>query len=155
MRGDLRQAYLGTLIALVAQFMLGMATNLFITIPRDHPGANPPEYFTGVARSVTWAILNEPIWLVLHAVLGLILVVQATSLLVRAIRVRHRPTVITAVVGALAVLAAGFNGGSYLNYHHDFSSMLMATFFAIAVTAYAIGLWALPHPSGSPQPVAR
>jgi hypothetical protein len=39
------------------------------------------------------------------------------------------------------VLGAGFNGGSFLNYHEDFSSMLMATGFAIAVAAYATGLY--------------
>ena len=60
------------MITLVVQFMLGMATNLFVQIPTNHPGANPPEYFSGVAQSVTWAILHGPsIWLVLHAVLGL------------------------------------------------------------------------------------
>ena len=57
---ELRQAYLGTLITLVAQFLLGMATNLFVEIPKDHPGANPPEYFSGVAQNVTWAILHGP-----------------------------------------------------------------------------------------------
>jgi nitric oxide reductase large subunit len=150
-----RHAYLAALLTLIVQFMLGMATNLFVQIPRDHPGSNPPEYFTGVAQSVTWAILHGPLWLVLHAVLGLLLVVFGFGILGPAIRSRHRPTVITAVVGALATLAAGFNGGSYLNYHEDFSSMLMATFFAIAVTSYAIGLWALPPPTESQPPAAR
>jgi len=152
---ELRQAYLGTLIALVAQFLLGMATNLFVTVPLDHPGANPPEYFSGVAQSVTWAILHGPLWLVLHAVVGLLLVVFGFRLLVPAIRSRHRPTVITAVIGAIAMLGAGFNGGSYLNYQEDFSSMIMASFFAIAVSSYAIGLSALPPQQESPAPAAR
>jgi hypothetical protein len=145
MTRELRQAYLGTVIALVVQFMLGMATNLFVQIPTNHPGANPPEYFSGVAQSVTWAILNGPsIWLVLHAVLGLLVVLSAAGLLFSTIRTRNRLAITTSVIGALAVLAAGFNGGSYLNYHEDFSSMLMATFFAIAVAAYVVGLFGLP-----------
>jgi hypothetical protein len=41
----------------------------------------------------------------------------------------------------IGVLGAGFNGGSFLNYHQDFSSMLMATGFAIAVVAYSVGLY--------------
>ena len=147
---ELRQGYLGTLITLVAQFLLGMATNLFVQIPRDHPGANPPEYFTGVLQSVTWAILHGPLWLVLHAILGLFLVVFGFRLLVPAIRSRHRATIITAVIGAISILGAGFNGGSYLNYHEDFSSMIMATLFAIAVMSYVFGLWALP-----PKPESR
>lgn len=144
---DLRQAYLGALITLVVQFVLGMATNLFVTVPLHHPGANPPEYFTGVATSVTWAILHGPsLLLTAHAILGLLLVIFGFRVLVPAIRSRNRIAIITGVVGALGMLAAGFNGGSYLNYHEDFSSMLMASFFAIAVTAYVIGLWALPSP---------
>ncbi|HEX2645695.1 MAG TPA: hypothetical protein VHO95_00545 [Candidatus Dormibacteraeota bacterium] len=152
---ELRQGYLGALITLVAQFLLGMATNLFVQVPRDHPGANPPEYFSGVVQSVTSAILHGPFWLILHASLGLLLVIFGFRLLVPAIRSRHRPTIVTAVIGAIAMLAAGFNGGSYLNYHEDFSSMIMASFFAIAVTAYVVGLWALPLPQESPTRAAR
>jgi nitric oxide reductase large subunit len=147
---ELRQAYLGVLITLVAQFLVGMVTNLFVEIPLHHPGANPPEYFSGVFESVTWAILHGPsLWLTAHAVLGLLLVIFGFRLLIPAIRSRHRPTVITAVIGAIAMLGAGFNGGSYLNYHEDFSSMIMASFFAIAVIAYVVGLWALPLQPGS------
>lgn len=141
---EFRQAYLGTLITLVVQFMFGMATNLFVTVPTKHPGANPPEYFTGVARSVFWAITNEPVWLVVHAVLGLLLVIFGFRLLVSAVVSRNRVAIWTSAAGAIAILGAGFNGGSYLNYHEDFSSMIMASFFAIAVTSYVVGLWALP-----------
>ena len=48
---------------------------------------------------------------------------------------------VSAIFGFIGVLGAGFNGGSFLNYHQDFSSMLMATGFAIAVVAYSVGLY--------------
>jgi len=153
---QLRGAYLSTLITLLVQFMLGMATNLFVQIPTSHPGANPPEYFSGVAQSVTWAILHGPsIWLVAHAVLGVLIVLSAFGLLFRTIPARNRLAITTSVIGALAVLAAGLNGGSYLNYHEDFSSMIMATFFAVAVTAYVVGLFGLPPQQESPTSAAR
>jgi hypothetical protein len=38
------------------------------------------------------------------------------------------------------VLAARFNGASFLNYDEDFSSMPMSAGFAVAVAAYALGL---------------
>ena len=156
MTRELRQGYLGNLITLVAQFLLGMVTNLFVDIPKDHPGANPPEYFTGVASNVVWAIVHGPsFWLTLHAVLGLFLVVFGFRVMLVAIRSRQRPMIIVAVIGALAILGAGFNGGSFLNYHEDFSSMIMAIFFAIAVTAYSVGLFLLPLPQESPTPAAR
>ncbi|HUZ90190.1 MAG TPA: hypothetical protein VMU49_10250 [Candidatus Acidoferrales bacterium] len=51
---------LAILILLALQFLLGMVVNLFVTIPKHHPGSNPPEYFGGVVRSVDWAILQGP-----------------------------------------------------------------------------------------------
>ena len=135
--------------ALVAQFWLGMWVNLFVDVPKTHPGANPPEYFTGVARSVSWAILSGPSgWLAVHAALGLLLVVGAFGLFARAIAMRRSGLSVALGIGALGVLSAGFNGGSYLNYHQDFSSMLMATGFAIAMIAYATALAIADHSPG-------
>ena len=145
---DLRNTYLAALVILIAQFLLGMAVNLFVVIPRNHPGSSPPEYFSGVVSSVTWAIAQQgQVWLILHASLGLLLVASAAVVLLRAIRTYERSTIVVASIGGLSVLAAGFNGGSYLNYHEDFSSMLMATFFAVAVIAYAVGIYLTARPS--------
>jgi len=138
---QLRISFLFALVMLIGQFLLGMAVNLFVKVPTDHPGANPPEYFSGVAQSVTWAILNGNLLLAVHAGFGLVLVVAAVGTLVQAIGNRRRGLVVSAVIGFIGVLAAGFNGGSFLNYHQDFSSMLMATGFAIAVVSYSAGLY--------------
>ncbi len=137
----LRTGFLYALVMLIAQFLLGMALNLFVKIPTDHPGSNPPEYFSGVAQSATWAIVHGHILLAVHAGFGLVLVIAAVGLLVQGIRIRRRGIVVSAVVGFVGVLGAGFNGGSYLNYHEDVSSMIMATGFAIAVVAYSAGLY--------------
>ena len=138
---QLRISFLFALVILIGQFLLGMAVNLFVKIPTDHPGANPPEYFSGVAQSVTWAILNGNLLLPIHSGFGLVLVIAAVGTLFQAIRNRRRSIVVSAVFGFSGVLGAGFNGGSYLNYHQDFSSMLMATGFAIAIVAYSVGLY--------------
>ena len=130
-------------LMLIAQFMLGMAVNLFVVIPKDHPGSNPPEYFSGVVQSVAWALLHGNVLLILHAALGLVLVFASIGTLAQAIRTRTRNLIVTAAVGAFGVIAAGFNGGSYLNYHEDFSSMIMATGFAVAMVAYVTGLYFL------------
>jgi hypothetical protein len=140
-----RQGSLAAILMLIAQFLLGMGVNLFVVIPKDHPGSNPPEYFSGVAQSVTWAILHGHILLILHAVFGLVLVFASVGTLVQAIQTRNRGLIISAGFGAFGVIAAGFNGGSYLNYHEDFSSMLMATGFAVAVVSYVVGLYLLPR----------
>jgi len=138
---QLRISFLFALVMLVGQFLLGMAVNLFVKIPTEHPGSNPPEYFSGVAQSVTWAVLHGNILLAVHAGFGLVLVVAAVGTLVQAIGNRRRGIVVSAILGLIGVLGAGFNGGSFLNYHQDFSSMLMATGFAIAVVAYSAAIY--------------
>src|SRR5438309_5785570 len=56
-----------TALLLVTQFLVGIAVALFVQIPRHHPGANPPEYFSGSAQSVAWALLGSGLlWLVVH-----------------------------------------------------------------------------------------
>jgi hypothetical protein len=136
---NLRAASIAVLVLLLGQFLIGMAVNLFVQIPKNHPGARPPEYFSGAAQSVTWAVSAGPFWLLVHASLGLVLVAAAAVLLVMAIAARRRGPIVGATVGLLAVVAAGFNGASFLNYDEDFSSMLMSAAFAVAVAAYALG----------------
>jgi hypothetical protein len=78
------------LAMLIVQFLLGMAVTLFVTIPTNHPGANPPEYFGGVVMSVTWAILHGGLWLTLHTGFGLVLVLAALGTLAQAISAWRR-----------------------------------------------------------------
>lgn len=146
---DTRISFLVALAVLIVQFLLGMGVNLFVTVPTNHPGSNPPEYFSGVAQSVSWALLHGPALLILHASLGLLLVVASIGVLVRSRQTRIRAVVVSAAIGALAVLAAGFNGGSYLNYHEDFSSMIMAGAFGVAVLSYAVGLYLTARPAAT------
>ncbi|HEV3460453.1 MAG TPA: hypothetical protein VG413_00275 [Candidatus Dormibacteraeota bacterium] len=129
---------------LIVQFLLGTTVNLFVKIPADHPGTNPPEYFGGVVTSVSWAILHGGLWLTLHAALGLVLLLAALGTLAQAIRRRGSGRITLATLGFVGVLGAGFNGGSFLNYHQDFSSMLMAVGFALAMAAYVALLYSMP-----------
>jgi hypothetical protein len=76
-------------------------------------------------------------------------VLNALGLLVAAIRTRERDLITVTSFGLFGVLAAGFNGGSFLNYNQDFSSMRMATFFAIALVAYAVGLYVQGRPASA------
>src|SRR5712692_8494569 len=152
---QLRITFVFALVMLIVQFLLGMALNLFVKIPTDHPSSNPPEYFSGVAQSVTWAILHGNILLAIHAGFGLVLVLAAIGTLIQAIANRRRGIVVSAVVGFIGVLGAGFNGGSYLKYHEDFSSMIMATGFAIAMVAYLAGLYIAAGDARTEQATAR
>ena len=135
----------GFIAGMIVQFWLGMWVNLFVSIDPNHPGANPPEYFGGVVSNVIWAIFHGPsIWLSIHAAFGVIIVLGAFGTLVRALAFKNRGLNIALTIGALALLLAGFNGGSFLNYHFDANSMIMSVGFGIAVIAYASALVLAP-----------
>jgi heme A synthase len=128
----------GLLIALLVQFGLGMYVNLFAHIPLNHPGHGAKNFFAGAYHSVAWAetSAHSPLILAFHAGLGLLLVLGSLWLAVLAIRGRRAGYVWPAVLGALFILGAGFNGASFLNYNEDANSYVMALLFAAAVLCY-------------------
>jgi hypothetical protein len=136
----------GLLIALLVQFGLGMYVNLFAHIPLTHPGHGAKNFFAGSYHSVAWAETSAqaPLILAFHAGLGLLLVLGSLWLAVLAIRGRRAAFVWAAVLGALFILGAGFNGASFLNYNEDANSYVMALLFAAAVLCYIV-LLALPR----------
>lgn len=140
-RRALRPLAIIMLVLFAAQYLFGMTVNLFVAIPDTHPGTDASNYFGGVVQVVAWAIAHGAGFLQLHAALGLLLFLLSLALLALAIASRRRAWVVATIVGLLATLGAGFNGASFLIFNHDFSSMIMATLFLIAVSAYAIGLY--------------
>src|SRR4030081_1745018 len=102
-----------------------MGVNLFVKVPDSHPGARPAEYFSGSVQGVVWA-LGSGMWLlVLHIVIRFLLLGSAIG--VAWLAFASRGVVLRAwpVLGALGVVAAGFNGARYLDYHEDFSSIFI------------------------------
>ena len=145
----------GLLIALLVQFGLGMYVNLFASIPLNHPGHGANNFFAGSYHSVAWAETSphSPVILAVHAGLGLLLVLGSLWLAVLAIRGRRAGFVWAAVLGALFILGAGFNGASFLNYNEDANSYVMALLFALAVLCYSVIL-ALPGTTERQAPEA-
>jgi hypothetical protein len=127
-------------LLLLVQFLLGMATNLFVTLPTHHPGANAQNYFAGMVAGLAWVIPHGAFWAAIHAVFGLALVVAAVIAVVLTWQTT-RAAAMLSVLGALAVIGAAFNGTSFLNYGHDFSSMIMSALWAVALTCYATGMF--------------
>ena len=128
------------LVLLAAQFLVGMLVNLFVQVPAVHPGANAPEYFSGVVLGVAWALLHAPLWLQLHAIVGLLLFIASLLLIGFAIAARRRAWIILSIIGLFGIMAGGFNGASFMNYGHDFSSLLMSIGLLLAAIPYIIGL---------------
>ena|ERR1700730_148369 len=130
-----------TLLLLVVQYLLGMVANLFIKVPGVHPGAQAPEYFSGVVQGVAWALVHSQLGLLLHVVVGLLLGIASFIMLGLAIASRRRAWIATSILGWIGIMGAGFNGASFLNYGHDFSSLLMSIGFILALVSYAIGFY--------------
>jgi hypothetical protein len=126
-------------VLLLVQYLLGMAVNLYVTWPARHPGAGARNYFSGLASGLGWVIPDGPLWAAAHAALGLALVVAAFAVVALTRRPGGRVATVTSVLGALAIVGAGFNGASFLNYGHAFSSMIMAGLWGLALACYITG----------------
>jgi hypothetical protein len=124
---------------LLVQYLLGMAVNLFVVLPARHPGAGASNYFSGAASGLGWVITDGPGLAAAHAAFGMALVAAALAAIALAWRQGSRAATVASVTGALAVIGAGFNGVSFVNYGHAFSSMIMAGLWALALASYLTG----------------
>jgi hypothetical protein len=132
------------LLLLALQFVLGMVTNLFVTIPARHPGSDAAAYFGGVVVSVAWSIAHGAWALRIHALLGLLIIVIGFALVGTAISSRRRAWIVCSIIAVLFTIAAGFNGASFLIYGENFSSLFMSLGFVIALTTLMVGLYLDP-----------
>jgi hypothetical protein len=135
-------------LLLLAQYLLGMAVNIYVVLPASHPGASASDYFTGAASGLAWVIPDGPAWAGAHAAFGLALVLAAFAGIALTRGQRSRVATALSVLGALAILGAAFNGVSFLNYGHPFSSMIMAGLWALALACYLTGMFLAARPAG-------
>jgi hypothetical protein len=143
--GTLRIRALIAVFLVVIQSGLGVVVNLYDTLPKQHSGANPSNYFSGSYHSVMWAISSSFPALVIHSVLGLLLVVMAISVAVHASLVHQRRVTTIAVLGGLFVSGAAFNGASFLDFAgKNISSLLMALLALGALVCYVLIVYLLP-----------
>jgi len=125
--GRMRGASLGAMVMLIIQYALGMGVNIYVT-----PGKG----------GFSEAFKSGPA-LALHAILGLLLIVAAIGLLVRAITARHGAVIAASAVGLVAIAGAAMSGVSFLKDGADGSSMAMAMATAVALLCYTICLYVL------------
>ena len=129
---SLRQASLGALVMLIVQFGLGIGVNLYISLPGKGSAGD--------------AFSNGPL-LVLHVVVGLLLVVAAVGLLVRAIIARHGPVIAAAAVGLVAIATAATQGFSFVSDGTNAASLAMALATGVAMLCYVIALYLVRTPA--------
>lgn len=117
----LRRLGVAMTLLLLAQFVLGMVVNLYVTIP--------------VSGNVTG---RAAVFLYAHMVLGAALLVVALVLAGLAVAARRRLWLISSAIG-LAAIALAITGGLTFLVHggRPGDSLLMAMGFIIAITSYA------------------
>jgi hypothetical protein len=138
-RVGLQRASLVLLILLIAQFAFGISVNLYVTLPKaGHPG------------HASW--FSNGALLALHASLGMLLILAALFVLVRAIMARNATLIVTSAAGLVAIGLAFFFGASFADKLTNGYSLGMAIAFAAALACYTIGLFAASAPrGGTPQ----
>jgi len=117
----LRRLAVAMTLLLLAQFVLGMVVNLYVTIP--------------ASGNVTG---RAAVFLYAHMVLGIALLVIALVLAGLAVAARRRPWLIASAIGVAAIALAILGGLTFLiDGGHPGDSLLMAMGFIIAITSYA------------------
>lgn len=131
---------LAAILLVLVQTAVGMIVNLYVSVPAHHPGAHPSNYVSGSVRSVGWAIGHSAVALVIHACLGLALVVVVIWVAVRSRALHRRAVFAWSVLAAALVIGAGFNGASFLDFANDINSLIMALLALGALACYAVAL---------------
>ena len=122
----LRGNCMGAAVLLIVQFGLGIAVNLYISLP-EHKSF--------------WATVFGSATLVAHAIVALLLLGASIGALVRAIRSR-RAIALTSI-GLAAILAAGIAGASFVGNQSNGASLGMALATAVAMFCYLAAVFSL------------
>ena len=132
----IRRASLGTAVALLVQYGLGMWVNLYVTVPaRDQGGGE----FAAIGR----ALADGPAGLGVHTGLGLLLLVGSIVPLVRAVAIRRPALIVTSGLSLLAVLGAAGSGAAFVNAGANGASLSMALLTAVALLCQVVNLFLL------------
>src|ERR1700761_3910296 len=129
----IRRASFGALTMLVIQFVLGTSYSLYGTTPTS-------------SKSV--GMFSSPL-LAIHVILGILLIIAAIMLVVRAIQARYTPSIATTVAGLVVILGAFGAGSSFARDGSNGASLGMALLTAIAMLCYAANLIILGKPTAS------
>ncbi len=125
MLAGLQRMSVAALLMLVAQYALGIVLNLYVAVPSADAHA-------GILR----LIVNGPLTLTLHVLLGLVLVGTAIVLLVRAVTVGDRRFAVLAAGGLTAIGGAFAAGEIFVRGGAQFADATMAILTAVALLCY-------------------
>jgi hypothetical protein len=132
----LRMASFGAMTALIVQYVLGIAYNLYGTMPTSR-------------KSI--GMFSSPL-LAVHVVVGILILASAIVLVVRAVRAGNRVILASTVIALLAIIGAFGAGVSFTHNGANGASMGMAVATGVAMLCYTANLVVLGKRTGSRQP---
>ncbi|HEX6452664.1 MAG TPA: hypothetical protein VF060_24795 [Trebonia sp.] len=119
----------GICMMLIAEYGLGIGVNLYVKVPTADQGH-------GIATALGRALTSQPATLVVHAGLGVLMILAALSVLARAILARHRFAIGAAATGLAAIVGAAVSGATFVSSGRDAASMAMAMLTGVALLCY-------------------
>jgi hypothetical protein len=137
-----RRITFGIGIGLLVQYALGVAVNVYVTVPkRDHGG--------GTMAAFGRAVSNGPAALAVHTVFGVLLLLGTVNLVIRAFQTGNRLVAVLAAVTFLAILGAAFSGAGFVDSGRGSASLTMGLLTGLALLCSLITLFVLPPDPGS------
>jgi hypothetical protein len=118
---------------LLVQYGLGIGVNLYAEVPDADHGV-------GILVAAGRALTSQPVALALHTALGLLTLVAGVTVLVRAIRARHRPAIAASALGFAAIIGAAVSGATFVSSDHDSASLAMGLLTGVALLCYLANL---------------
>jgi hypothetical protein len=128
------------LVILSVQFVLGMTANLYVLIPKVHPGAEAGRYFHGILQALGWTLSRLHSALFYHVLTGLLIIGLSIAIFIAGLKSGKTSWIVFSIVGWAMVTGAGFNGLSFVNYGAEYSSMIMACAFLVSAVFYDLVL---------------
>ncbi len=139
-----RRTLLATGFLVLVQAGVGLVVNLYALYPAPRPGPRARTYLVRDYESLVRAVGHGTVALTVHAALGLALVLLSIVAAVHAVLLRRRAVAFWTVLGALLVIGAAVNGGSFLAEGKIFNSLLMALFALGSEVCFQLAVHLLP-----------
>ena len=133
--GQLRATALASIVILLIEFAIG--SNLYNQAPKSAQGQSTFAAF-GLA------IVDGPIALAIHAILGTLIIAGAIQALVRAIQSHSVAFIVLGAIALLAIVLAWFGGSTYVSTHSAVASHVMGLGTGVAILCYAVVLFIVP-----------
>jgi hypothetical protein len=142
--GRLRRSSLGQIMLLLVETALGMIVAMYVSVPDADQGK-------GLMASFGDSIAKGPAGIAVHAILGMLVFINACVLVVFALTVRSNAAKICSVIGGLCIAGAAMSGAAFLNAAHHTgrsAALTMGLLTLVAIACYAVNLFVLNNGDG-------